>query len=91
MERLEGETLKHRLSRGPVPLTELLEWSGQIADALNAAHNVHRDIKPLAPDGNHRLGLIDRLRKFGQPPACASERARARDWCPARCNHLASP
>jgi serine/threonine protein kinase len=49
MELLEGETLKHRLSRGPVPLNELLDWSGQIADALDAAHNagiVHRDIKP---------------------------------------------
>jgi serine/threonine protein kinase len=49
MELLEGETLKHRLSRGPVPLNELLEWSGQIAEALDAAHNagiVHRDIKP---------------------------------------------
>jgi eukaryotic-like serine/threonine-protein kinase len=49
MELLEGETLKHRLSRGPVPLNEILEWSGQIADALDAAHNagiVHRDIKP---------------------------------------------
>jgi serine/threonine protein kinase len=38
MELLEGETLKHRLSRGPAPLSELLEWSGQIADALDAAH-----------------------------------------------------
>jgi serine/threonine protein kinase len=49
MELLEGETLKHHLSRGPVPLSELLEWNGQIADALDAAHNagiVHRDIKP---------------------------------------------
>jgi eukaryotic-like serine/threonine-protein kinase len=49
MELLEGETLKYRLQRGPVPLAELLEWSSQIADALDAAHNagiIHRDIKP---------------------------------------------
>jgi serine/threonine protein kinase len=49
MELLEGETLKYRVGRGPVALAELLEWSSQIADALDAAHNtgiIHRDIKP---------------------------------------------
>jgi serine/threonine protein kinase len=49
MELLEGETLKYHLQRGPVPLPEVLEWSSQITDALDAAHNagiIHRDIKP---------------------------------------------
>jgi non-specific serine/threonine protein kinase len=49
MERLEGEPLKSRISRGPVPVDELLGFGEQIADALEAAHAkgiVHRDLKP---------------------------------------------
>ena len=49
MELLEGETLDRRLSGGPLPLDRLLEWSIQLADALDAAHAkgiIHRDIKP---------------------------------------------
>src|ERR1700688_5036801 len=49
MELLEGETLDRRLASGPVPLDRLLEWSIQLADALDAAHSkgiIHRDIKP---------------------------------------------
>jgi eukaryotic-like serine/threonine-protein kinase len=49
MELLEGETLDRRLGAGPIPLDRLLEWSIQLADALDAAHTkavIHRDIKP---------------------------------------------
>ena len=49
MELLDGETLAARLKRGRASVEESLSWSGQIADALSAAHAkgiVHRDIKP---------------------------------------------
>jgi eukaryotic-like serine/threonine-protein kinase len=49
MEFLEGQTLKHRIARGAIPLDELLEIGIQVSTALDAAHGkgiVHRDIKP---------------------------------------------
>jgi eukaryotic-like serine/threonine-protein kinase len=49
MEYLEGETLDDRLTRGPLPVAEVLQHAIAIADALDHAHRqgiVHRDIKP---------------------------------------------
>ena len=58
MEYVEGEPLSVRISRGPLPLSELLSLGAQVADALDDAHSkgiVHRDIKPsnlmLTPRG----------------------------------------
>ncbi|HUP47838.1 MAG TPA: protein kinase [Thermoanaerobaculia bacterium] len=74
MELVEGETLRERLRRGPIPLDDVLQIGLQIAAGLAAAHAaqiVHRDIKPenviIRPDGYVKIldfGLA-KLREIG--------------------------
>ena len=64
MELLEGESLKERIRRGPVPTDELLDLGIQISDALEAAHAkgiIHRDIKPgnIFIVGSERAKILD--------------------------------
>jgi serine/threonine protein kinase/dipeptidyl aminopeptidase/acylaminoacyl peptidase len=62
LELVEGETLKEKLAAGPLAVREALEIARQVAEGLEAAHDigvVHRDLKPanvkVDPDGQVRI------------------------------------
>src|ERR1700719_1971532 len=62
MEKLEGQSLKQRISGHAIELDEVLDTGIQVADALAASHAkgiVHRDIKPanifLTPGGQVKV------------------------------------
>jgi serine/threonine-protein kinase len=79
MELIEGEDLKERISRGKLPLDEALSIAGQIADALEEAHNsgiVHRDLKPanvkITPDGKVKVLDFGLAKALGEDPETSS-------------------
>jgi eukaryotic-like serine/threonine-protein kinase len=62
MEFLEGESLARRVTKGPLPLEQVLRVGIDIASALERAHRqgiVHRDLKPanvkLREDGTVKV------------------------------------
>jgi Tol biopolymer transport system component len=83
LELVEGEDLKARLARGPIPVAEAIEIAEQVAEALEEAHNkgiVHRDLKPanvkLTTDG--KVKVLD----FGLAKAWAGDSSDVRSSPP---------
>ena len=62
MARYDGESLKDRIERGPLPGEEILDITRQIAEGMDRAHEngiVHRDLKPaniiITSDGTAKI------------------------------------
>ena len=59
MQHLDGETLRDRIERGPLPLDLALSSAIEVAGALAKAHSasiVHRDLKPANHRDDHGVG-----------------------------------
>ena len=70
----DGETLKKRIARGPLPILEALDLTIQTTDGLVKAHGadiVHRDIKPanlmLTTDGLVKVMDFGLAKLAGEP------------------------
>jgi serine/threonine protein kinase len=79
MELLDGESLADRLSKGPLPLREVLKYGVQIAEALGKAHRegvIHRDLKPgnvMITKAGAKLLDFGLAKGGGQPPSAVPD------------------
>ncbi|MDA2924420.1 serine/threonine protein kinase, partial [Acidobacteria bacterium AH-259-L09] len=78
LELVPGETLAERLAKGPLPVEKALRICGQIAEALEAAHEkgiIHRDLKPA----NIKVTPQDKVKvlDFGVAKALAGDESGA--------------
>lgn len=110
MQWIDGESVSHQIAKRKglevarkaerLRLREIAGWGGQIADALNYAHQqgvIHRDIKPsnLLIDRNQRIWLTDfglALNEKHQDASIASEYSGTPNYMsPEQASAIAAP